>query len=49
MAVFASRFAPATCVLLESGVRMDIDGEDGLPPGSRVLAEDGRVTTLEAA
>ena len=49
MAVFASRFAPAKCVLLESGVRMDIDGEDGLPPGSRVLAEDGRVATVEAA
>ena len=49
MAVFASRFAPARCVLLESGTRLDIDGENGLPPAARVLAEDGRVTTLEAA
>jgi hypothetical protein len=48
MAVFASRFAPARCVLLESGTRLDI-GEDGVPPGAQVLAEDGRVTTLEAA
>jgi len=49
MAVFASRFAPARCVLLEAGARLDIDGEDGLPPGAHILAEDGRVTTLEAA
>ena len=48
MAVFASRFAPARCVLLDSGTRLDI-GEDGVPPGAQVLAEDGRVTTLEAA
>jgi hypothetical protein len=47
MAVFASRFAPARCVLLESGTRLDIEG--GLPSGAQVLAEDGRITTLEAA
>jgi hypothetical protein len=49
MAVFASRFSPAKCVLLESGARLDIDGEDGLPAAAHVLAEDGRVTTMEAA
>ena len=49
MAVFARRFAPARCVLLENGTRMDIDGEGSCPPGTRVLATDGRVTTLEAA
>jgi hypothetical protein len=49
MAVFASRFAPARCVLLERGTRMDIDGDDTLPPSVHVLAVDGRVTTLEAA
>jgi hypothetical protein len=49
MAVFASRFAPAKCVLLENGTRLDIDVEDGPPPGAHVLAEDGRVTTLVAA
>lgn len=48
MAVFATRFAPARCVLLESGTRLEI-GEDGLPAGAQVLAEDGRVSTLEAA
>jgi hypothetical protein len=49
MAVFARRFAPASCVLLESGTRLDIDGPDRLPPGAYVLADDGRVTTLAAA
>lgn len=47
MAVFASRFAPARCVLLESGTRLVIS--DGLPPGAQVLAADGRVASLEAA
>jgi hypothetical protein len=49
MAVFARRFAPARCVLLEEGTRIDVDGEGGWPPGVRALAEDGRVTALEAA
>ena len=53
MAVFARRFAPARCVLLESGTRLDTgrDGDPGgaWPPGTRVLAEDGHVTSLEAA
>jgi hypothetical protein len=49
MALFASRFAPAKCVLLEYGTRLEIDGEQGLPPATQILAEDGRITTLEAA
>ncbi len=49
MAVFARRFAPARCVLLENGTRMDTDSDGSCPPGTRVLAGDGRVTTLEAA
>jgi hypothetical protein len=49
MAVFARRFAPARCVLLDQGARVDIDGDGDRLPGARVLAEDGRVTTLEAA
>lgn len=47
MAVFARRFAPARCILLENGTRLDTGG--GYPPGTRVLAEDGYVTSLEAA
>jgi hypothetical protein len=49
MAVFARRFAPARCVLLENGTRVDTDGEGTCLPGTRVLAGDGRVATLEAA
>jgi hypothetical protein len=49
MAVFARRFAPACCVPLESGTRVDTDTDGRCPPGTWVLAEDGHVTTLEAA
>jgi hypothetical protein len=49
MAVLAQRFAPARCVPLEAGTRVEFSGDGGLPPGTRVLAEDGRVTSLEAA
>jgi hypothetical protein len=47
MAVFARRFAPARCILLDNGTRLDTDG--GYPPGTRIVAEDGYVTSLEAA
>jgi hypothetical protein len=50
MAVFARRFGPARCFLLDNGTRIDTDTDAGAcPPGTRVLAEDGRVTALEAA
>jgi peptidase E len=50
MAVFAQRFAPARCILLDQGTRAEFDGPRSfLPPGTRVLAEDGHVTSLEAA
>jgi hypothetical protein len=50
MAVFARRFAPTRCVLLDNGTRLDIDnGAESWPAATRVLAEDGRVTALEAA
>jgi hypothetical protein len=50
MAVLARRFAPARCILLERGTRVDTDSDGGAcPPGTRVLAEDGRVTSLGAA
>jgi hypothetical protein len=42
MAVFARRFGPARCILLESGTRIEID--DGRwPPGVRAIGEDGQV------
>ena len=59
MAIFARRFAPARCVLLDSGSRIELNGDSdssgdsgghgGWPPGVRVIGEDGRVTSLEAA
>ena len=49
MAVFAQRFAPARCILLENGTRVDTDSTGTCPPGTRVLAEDGLVTSLESA
>jgi len=49
MAVFARRFAPARCILLDNGTRLDQGGDGTWPPGTRVLAEDGHVTALEAA
>jgi hypothetical protein len=49
MAVFARRFAPARCVLLENGTRVDTDGDGTCPPGTRVLTGDGRAAALEAA
>ncbi len=48
MGLLARRLAPARCVLLEAGTRLDVD-EGRLPPGTRVLADTGRVTQLEAA
>ena len=48
MAVFARRFAPARCVLLETGTRIEFP-DGGWPPGTRVLGEDGHVTAREAA
>ena len=48
MAVFARRFAPARCVLLESGMRIDAEAGGICQPGARMIGFDGRVTTLEA-
>ena len=48
-AVFARRFTPARCVLLENRTRVDTGSDGNCPRGTRVLAADGRVTTLEAA
>ena len=43
MAVFARRFAPARCVPLEGGTRIDVSPDGAWPPGVRVLGEDGHV------
>jgi hypothetical protein len=45
MAVFASRFSPSSCVLLDAGTRVEFSdsGPAELPADTRVLAPDGRV------
>jgi hypothetical protein len=48
MVVLARRFAPARCVLLEAGTRLDLGSDGTWPPGTRVLAEDGHAVS-EAA
>jgi hypothetical protein len=48
MAVFARRFAPARCVPLESGTRIDV-ADGAWPAGVRVLGRDGHVTAVVAA
>ena len=49
MSVLARRFSPARCVPLEQGTRIDIESGGAVPPGTRVLAQDGHATALEAA
>ena len=49
MSVFARRFAPARCVLLEGGARVDTDADGRCPPGTRILGQNGRAQTLEAS
>jgi hypothetical protein len=49
MSVLARRFAPARCVVLDDGVRLDLTDAPGLPPQARVVGDDGRITTLETA
>jgi len=48
MTVLARRFAPARCVPLETGTRIDV-GDGTWPPGVRVIGEDGHVMAREAA
>ncbi len=49
MAVLARRFAPARCVLLEAGTRVEQGRDGSWPPGTRILAEDGHVTAASEA
>jgi hypothetical protein len=46
MSVFARRLAPARCLLLESGTRIDTDRDGVCPPGTRFLGTDGHPRTI---
>lgn len=43
MAVLARRFAPAVCVVLDDGVRVDLGADGALPRGARVVGADGAI------
>lgn len=46
MAELARRAAPARCVVLDDGVRLDLGETRVLPPGARVVGPDGRIEEL---
>jgi hypothetical protein len=43
----ARRCAPAQCVVLDDGVRIDVAADGTLPAGTRVIGPDGHVVALE--
>lgn len=47
MSVLAKRFAPAHCVVLDDGVRIQLTADGDLPADCRVVGSDGRITTRE--
>jgi hypothetical protein len=46
MTVLAHRCAPARCVVLDDGMRLDLPPDGTMPPGARVVAPDGRIVEL---
>jgi hypothetical protein len=44
MSRLARRFAPAACLVLDDGVRIDLGPDGELPPQARVVGTDGRIT-----
>jgi hypothetical protein len=48
MAVLARRFAPARCLVLDDGVRVDCADGTCSPPGGIVVGEDGTVAPRAA-
>jgi len=49
MSLLARRFAPAACVVLDDGVRLDLGPDLRLPPDARVIGADGRIVETSAA
>jgi hypothetical protein len=49
MATLAQRFQPATCVVLDDGVRLNLEPDGSLPPETRVLDEKGHIVARGAA
>jgi len=49
MSTLATRFAPATCVVLDDGQRLELGTDGELPAAARVIDEDGRIRSRGAA
>ncbi len=49
MSVLARRFDPVPCLVLDDELRVDLTEDGRLPTDARVIASDGRVTSVEAA
>jgi hypothetical protein len=49
MSALAHRFAPASCLVLDDGVRVDLGADGALPPDARVVGTDGLITRGTAA
>jgi hypothetical protein len=49
MSVLSRRFAPAHCVVLDDGTRLDLGPDGSLPPHAPVVGADGRISMLAAA
>jgi hypothetical protein len=49
MSVLSRRFAPAHCVVLDDGVRIDVAEDGVLPPDACVVDADGHISALQAA
>jgi hypothetical protein len=50
MSELVARVAPARCVVLDDGTRLEVpDGSAELPAGARVIGPDGRITELATA
>jgi len=49
MSVLARRFAPASCLVLDDGVRVDLGPGGELPAGARVIGADGRIGEVGGA
>jgi hypothetical protein len=46
MTELAFRAAPARCVVLDDGVRLDLGSGNALPPEARVVTDDGRIESV---
>ena len=44
MSALAHRFLPASCLVLDDGVRVDLGADGALPPDARVLGTNGQIT-----